>query len=184
MLARKELFGVLESERLFFRKIEDRDFSAVAQSLRDPGVQKVWEHIFSDDDVREWIKKRQQGYRDNGIDYLLAVEKASKEVVGQIGLLQTELEGQRVWAVGYLLNSRFCGKGYATEGARTMVDYGFHRRKLPKIVCDITPTNRASIAVAKRLGMVETGSFVKIYRGKRMPHLIFELQNPDEAHSR
>lgn len=47
-----------------------------------------------------------------------------------------------------------------------MAEYAFHTLKIPKIVCVIRPMNKASIAVAKRIGMVETGSFVKLYRGE------------------
>ncbi|HMM31246.1 MAG TPA: GNAT family N-acetyltransferase [Clostridia bacterium] len=166
---------MIQSERLVFRKIVDRDFEAIAKIMRDEGVQRVWEHYFSDDDVREWIHRRKKGYENNGIDYLLAINKLSLEVVGQIGLLKENIEGEEIWGIGYILMSRYYGNGYATEGAKAMVDYAFNTLKIPKIICDIRPMNKSSIAVAKRIGMVETGMFVKNYRGVEMPHLIFAL---------
>ena len=166
---------MLESERLIFRKIEDSDFPFIAEIMRDQGVQKIWEHYFSDDEIREWIEKRKTGYRNNGIDYLLAIHKQTNEIVGQIGLLKETIEGESVWGIGYILISRYYGNGYATEGARKMVDYAFQTLKASKVICDIRPTNTPSIAVAKRIGMTEVGSFIKIYRGKEMPHLVFEL---------
>ena len=166
---------MLESERLIFRKIEDSDFPFIAEIMRDQGVQKIWEHYFSDDDIREWIEKRKTGYRNNGIDYLLAIHKQTNEIVGQIGLLKETIEGESVWGIGSILISRYYGNGYATEGARKMVDYAFPTLKASKVICDIRPTNTPSIAVAKRIGMTEVGSFIKIYRGKEMPHLVFEL---------
>ncbi len=173
---------MLESERLLFRKIESSDFPIIAEMMREEQVRNIWEHYFSDDDVTAWIEKRQKGYQNHGIDYLLAVSKESHEAVGQIGLLKEVINGQEVWGIGYILRSRYCGNGYATEGAKAMADYAFHTLKVPKLVCDIRPMNLPSIAVAKRIGMVETGSFVKQYRGKQMPHLIFELhRDADEA---
>lgn len=166
---------VLESERLVFRKIEDNDFPVIAEIMRDKGVQKVWEHYFSDDDVKEWISRRKKGYEDNGIDYFLAVHKRTGKPVGQIGLLKETINNETVWGIGYILLSRFCGNGYAAEGAKAMADYAFRTLNADRIVCDIRPMNTASIAVAKRIGMIETGSFIKKYRGKDMPHLIFEL---------
>lgn len=166
---------MLESERLIFRKIEDSDFPFIAEIMRDQGVQKIWEHYFSDDDIREWIEKRKTGYRNNGIDYFLAIHKQTNEIVGQIGLLKETIEGESVWGIGYILISRYYGNGYATEGARKMVDYAFQTLKASKVICDIRPINTPSIAVAKRIGMTEVGSFIKIYRGKEMPHLVFEL---------
>ena len=171
---------VIQSERLIFRKMEECDFAVVAEMMRDDAVRAVWEHDFSDEDVREWMARRQKGYRENGIDYLLAVEKESGEAVGQIGLLKSSIDGEEIWEIGYILLSRYHGRGYATEGAKAMAEYAFHTLNIPKIVCDIRPMNKASIAVAKRIGMVETGSFVKVYMGKEMPHLIFELKKRNQ----
>lgn len=171
---------MLQSERLVFRKIEESDTEVIAKIMRDEGVQKVWEHYFSDEDVKDWIERRQKGYRDNGIDYLLAINKQTNKIVGQIGLLKETIEKEEVWGIGYILMSQYCGNGYATEGAKAMVDYAFHTLKVSKIVCDIRPMNQASISVAKRIGMTETGLFIKKYKGMEMPHLIFELRNKKE----
>lgn len=168
---------MLESERLIFRKIEESDAPVIAKIMRDEGVQKIWEHYFSDEDVNDWIARRKNGYEANGIDYLLAINKQTSEAVGQIGLLKERINDEEVWGIGYILMSKYCGNGYATEGAKTMADYAFHQLNVSKIVCDIRPMNTASIAVAKRIGMVETGSFIKIYKGMEMPHLIFELRS-------
>ena len=48
--------------------------------MNDKGVQHVWEHYFSDEDVHEWIRRRLKGYLENGIDYLLAINKEINEV--------------------------------------------------------------------------------------------------------
>lgn len=170
---------VLQSGRLVFREIEEGDAPVIAQIMRDEGVQKVWGHYFTDDDVSAWIERRREGYRKNGIDYLLAVKKETDEVIGQIGLLKEIIDGEEVWGIGYILLGKYCRNGYATEGAKAMAQYAFETLKADKIVCDIRPMNKASIAVAKRIGMAETGIFTKIYQGKEMPHLIFELEQTD-----
>lgn len=172
---------MIQSKRLEFREIDDNHFEITAKIMRDEGVQKVWEHYFTDDDVKEWISRRKRGYKLNGIDYLLAVNRISQEVVGQIGLLKEENGDKETWGIGYILLSRHYGNGYATEGAGAMVDYAFNILNVPRVVCDIRPMNKPSIAVAKRLGMRETGVFIKHYHGTEMTHLIFELSK--EAYS-
>jgi ribosomal-protein-alanine N-acetyltransferase len=166
---------MIQSERFIFREIEESDFEFIAKIMRDEGVQKVWERYFLDEDVREWIERRKKGYKNNGVDYLLTINKLTQEVVGQIGLLRENIDGEEVWGIGYILMSEYYGKGYATEGAKAMVDYAFNILKASKIVCDIRSMNKSSIAVAKRIGMAETGIFLKKYKGMEMPHLIFEL---------
>ena len=165
----------LDSERLFYREMDESDFDTVAGILRDPEVRRIWEQDFPDEEVRAWIERRQQGYRANGIDYLLAVEKATGTPVGQVGVLREEIDGRTVWGVGYILHGDCRGRGYATEGARRMAAYAFDELGADRIVCDIRPINGASLAVARRLGMTRTGSFVKMVHGQPMEHLIFTL---------
>ena len=168
---------MIQSKRLIFREIEESDFETIAVILRDEGVQTVWEHYFSDEEVKAWIEKRKSGYANYGVDYFLAIDKLTQEVVGQIGLLKENIDGEEVWGIGYILKGEYYGKGYATEGAQAMADHAFHTLKTPKVICEIRPMNQASIAVAKRLGMTEAGMFVKEYRGMEMPHLTFELHS-------
>ncbi len=52
---------MIQSERLTFRKIGEDDFEIVAKMMRDAAVQRIWEHYFSDDDVKEWIDRRKKG---------------------------------------------------------------------------------------------------------------------------
>lgn len=79
-------------------------------------------------------------------------------MVGQIGILRENIEGKDVWGIGYILNSDARGCGYATEGAKAMAEYAFETMGVEKLICDIRPMNTESIAVAKRIGMKETGS--------------------------
>lgn len=162
----------LESERLTYREITEQDFEIVAGILRDPEVCRIWEQDFSDEEVWAWIARRQEGYRKSGIDYLLALDKATGQPVGQIGVLREEINGEKVWG-----DCR--KKGYATEGARRMATYAFAELGAGKIICDIRPINGPSLAVAQRLHMTETGSFVKRVHGVEMVHLLFVLHPED-----
>lgn len=78
------------------------------------------------------------------------VEKASREVVGTVGLWfpgewpEPELK----WA----LRRRFWGKGYATEAASAVRDMVQMSLKWSRLISLIFPGNRRSVAVASRLG--------------------------------
>ena len=111
----------------------------------------------------------------------LALEVSSGELVGMIDIRHRLNDHLLNFGghIGYSVRPSCRRKGYATEGAKAMADYAFALLGAKRIVCDIRPMNVASIAVAKRIGMVKTGSFVKNYRGKRMEHLIFELRCPE-----
>ena len=52
---------------------------------------------------------------------------------------------------------------------------------LDEVIAEIRPENKKSRRVAERLGMTISGSFVKTYKGKEMPHLIYVLKKPQKS---
>ncbi len=55
--------------------------------------------------------------------------------------------------IGWRLGSKNWGKGYATEGAKAALEYGFKNCGLSEIVSFTVPNNERSIAVMERIGM-------------------------------
>lgn len=166
----------LTSERLAYRRMSERDFPALCRMLQDPQVMYAWEHAFSDDEVRAWLDRRRAGYAARGYDYFLAVDPSTGEAVGQIGLLDEEIDGRHFVGLGYILCRDAWGRGYATEGARTMLQYAFEALGAEEVVATIRPENTASRRVAQRLGMALEGEYVKRYRGRDMVHLIYRAR--------
>lgn len=167
---------MIETERLILRKMTVEDFDAVAEMLRDERVMYAWEKTFSDEEITAWIQRRIAGYEKNGTDYFLALEKTQGRPVGQIGLLQEEIEGKSVYGLGWILNYKDRGQGYAAEGARGLVRYAFDTLGLSELVADIRPQNMASRKVAESLNMQVEGSFIKHWDGKEMEHLLYVLR--------
>ena len=59
--------------------------------------------------------------------------------------------------VGYRLLFEAWGKGYATEGARALVDYGFDRLGVTRIIGVTHPDNKASQHVLRKSGLSDSG---------------------------
>lgn len=74
---------------------------------------------------------------------------------GFIGLLVPRFEAHFTPCVevGWRLATDFWGHGYATEGARAALAFGFESLKLQEIVSYTVPANRRSRQVMERLGM-------------------------------
>ncbi len=51
------------------------------------------------------------------------------------------------------MGSQFWGKGYATEAAQAVVQYGFTVLHIPEIVAFTVPANTQSLRVMEKLGM-------------------------------
>jgi RimJ/RimL family protein N-acetyltransferase len=54
--------------------------------------------------------------------------------------------------VGWTLGKPYWGAGYATEAAAAAMRYGFLTQKVNRLISCIDPDNKASQAVAARLG--------------------------------
>jgi RimJ/RimL family protein N-acetyltransferase len=73
---------------------------------------------------------------------------------------------------GYAIFDPFCGRGYATEAARMLMDIAEERANVRHFVLAISPTNAPSLAIARKLGFVRTGDQIDVERG--LEH-VFEL---------
>ena len=92
--------------------------------------------------------------------------------------MKTTMNGNEVVEIGYIFDNTYWHNGYATEAAESLIAYAFDSLELPAVYCSIRPENKASIRVAKRLGMESCSSHIVVYRGKEMPHIIYKLKKP------
>jgi RimJ/RimL family protein N-acetyltransferase len=89
----------------------------------------------------------------------LGVWRASRRDTGAfIGWFSLKYAGKSPdIEVGYRLRPQAWGQGFATEGARALVDYGFDDLDLDRIIGVIHPGNKASRRVLMKAGMVDVG---------------------------
>lgn len=170
--------NIIETERLAIRKLTHDDFETLLAIMGKPEVMYAWEHGFNKDDVRAWIERQLIRYTKDGVGYFAVELKESGLLIGQAGLMKTTINGNEVVEIGYIFDNAYWHNGYATEAVKSLIDYAFDSLKLPTVYCSIRPENKASIRVAKRLGMESFGSHTVVYRGKEMPHIIYQLENP------
>src|SRR3954447_435192 len=146
---------ILETERLILRapRAEDLEpwvaFSGDEETMRYiGGVQPrsvAWRGICSA--VGAWTIR--------GFSWFSVIEKASGRWVGRLGPWQPE-----DWPgteVGWGIAREAWGKGYATEGATAAMDYVFDVLGWREAIHTIDPENRASQALAQRLGSTLKG---------------------------
>lgn len=167
---------ILETKRLYLRKMEQSDYSALCKILQDEEVMYAYEHAFSDEEVQEWLDRQRKRYEDYGFGLWLVVLKDTDEVIGQCGLTMQECNGKQVIEIGYLFQKAYWHKGYATEAAVACKKYAFETLKAKEVFSIIRDNNIPSQKVAKRNGMKVVDQFVKHYYGIDMPHLVFSIK--------
>jgi RimJ/RimL family protein N-acetyltransferase len=141
---------ILETERLQLRAFRLSDFDDYAAMCGDPEVtrylmtrfdrEQSWRHLAFL--VGHWVLR---GYGMWAVE-----EKGTGAFVGRIGF--AEPEGWPGFELAWTLVRPFWGRGYATEGARAALAYGFNVLRKARVVSLIHPENQASIRLAGRLG--------------------------------
>ena len=164
---------ILESQRLRFRRIEPADFLSLCELLQDKEVMYAWEHAFSEEDILNWMERTFARYQVDGFGHFAAIEKGTGAFLGVIGPIIEVVEDVSYTGLGYILKKEYWGKGYATEGAKACMEHAFTVLGAEMVIAEIRPENLSSRKVAERLGMRVEREFVKHYRGKDMPHLIY-----------
>jgi hypothetical protein len=165
---------ILETDRLLLRSIETADAAAFYTLFADPEVMRFGDGPQTETWVNEWIVWVRQGYAQQGYGPLAVVEKSSVSVIGYCGLFFFEdINGAAEIELGYRLLPEAWGKGYATEAGTAVRDYAFEILGLPRLISLIDPANNASIAVAKKLGMVREGEVM--LEGYTHPDFVFSL---------
>jgi RimJ/RimL family protein N-acetyltransferase len=164
----------LATERLVIRPMVMTDLDAVHGLYADLAVTQVEQANAPLEELRRWLEwttlsygelahLNQPPYGDRAITL-----KASSQLIGVCGFVPlldafsrlpffrgvgpeglNSTEFGLYWAVAPAHQRR----GYATEAARALVDYGFGQLRLNRIVATTRYENVASIGVMRRLGM-------------------------------
>lgn len=141
----------LETERLLLRPFVASDLDAYAAMTADAEVmQYMGGGVQYRVEAERSLEFVQHHWLQRGFGLWAAEERASGELVGRIGLLQ--LDGRPGLELGWLVARARWGEGFASEGGRASLDWGFEQLETERILSFIDPRNEASIRVAQKLG--------------------------------
>ncbi|NMP23191.1 GNAT family N-acetyltransferase [Sulfobacillus harzensis] len=146
--------AVIETERLYLRRMHAGDLEALMEIFSDPVAMQYYPRTRSRVEVKDWIHWTENNYRDYGVGLWIVESKDTGTILGQCGIIPQAIhEPVQEWEVGYLFIRRHWGHGYATEAARACRDYAFTHLAADHAISIINPLNQPSIKVAERNGM-------------------------------
>ncbi|HEY9636577.1 MAG TPA: GNAT family N-acetyltransferase [Coleofasciculaceae cyanobacterium] len=112
-------------------------------------------HPYEDGMAEEWIKTHPAAFEEGtGVNFAIALRE-SGELCGAIGL-GIDAENNNA-ELGYWIGKPYWGKGYCTEAARAVVEYGFEVIGLHRIQATHFSHNPASGRVMQKIGMSYEG---------------------------
>jgi len=149
----------LTTERLILREFVETDWRDVLDYQPDPRFLRFypwWERTPADVQqfVNQFIAWQKASPR---IRFQLAIVlPTTDQLVGCCGIRKAEANAT-VADIGYELNPAYWGRGYATEAAGAMIEFGFRELKLHRISASCVAENSASARVLEKLGMRREG---------------------------
>lgn len=165
---------VIETERLKIRPWSEDDLDHYLLLANDVGYNCFslpGQFALDPEEAKERIKDRVDLVNSKKVGKFLLFLKDSGAVIGTCGLGAYKLDNQEEMELGYRLRLQYWEKGFATEASRAILNDGFKRLNLKRIVAFAVPQNRPSIRVVEKLGF----QYIKNFMHAEIPHALYEL---------
>jgi RimJ/RimL family protein N-acetyltransferase len=144
---------MIETDRLMLRIMREEDTEPMFDIFSDPVAMRYFGVIFDRDRMNRWVQSNLEHHKEHGFSLYTVILKENGEIIGDCGLETDEIEGESVVGIGFDFRRKYWHKGYATEAARAVLEYGFTQFGFEKISGWIDPENAPSQRVAERIGM-------------------------------
>lgn len=146
---------ILETKRLLLRRQITEDLDDLWALYCDPEITKyIPDAPRSRAEAKEELEWHRHGHpRFPELGLWATIDKETGKFIGRCGLLPWTIEGQNEVEVAYTIARDYWGKGLATEASQAILQYGFQKLNLPRLICLIDPENVASQKVAEKIGM-------------------------------
>jgi RimJ/RimL family protein N-acetyltransferase len=146
---------MIETERLLLRPWSDADREPFGAMNADPEVMRYMGRRLDRPGSDALIDRIVQGWLADGFGLWAVERRPDDRFIGFVGLSRPSFDAPFMPAVevGWRLSREAWGYGYATEGGRASLRYGFEKVGLDEIVSLTTVRNLRSRRVMERLGM-------------------------------
>lgn len=168
----------IETERLILRRFVQEDLNEFAAICADRDVMRyasLTGKPLKRIQAWNWMAQAEGHWQLRGYGMWAVEEKSTQHLIGRIGLqfMEDFPDIEAAW----LLGKPFWGQGYALEGARAAIKYGFRKLGKESFISMIFPQNTPSIRLAERLGEVRDGEIT--LHGQRL--LVYRINKKDFA---
>jgi ribosomal-protein-alanine N-acetyltransferase len=119
---------------------------------------------------------------DTGIRWGITL-KGSDDLIGSAGLYKWMKKTSQV-ETGYDLDPKYMGQGIMTEAMTAIIRYAFEVMKFNRIEALVSPRNKGSLRLVRRLGFRKEGTLREhdFYNGKFTDDFLFSILKRDWQH--
>ena len=144
----------METERLLLRKYKLAEKKHLIKLFTDEKVMKrVGDGVLTVKKAEDIFNKLIGELYPKGIETIYGVfSRKDQTFIGHAAIRPRQSE-ENQWEIGYILKSEEWGKGYATEIAGKLVEFGFNEMQLKNVFATVDTDNFASIRILEKIGM-------------------------------
>lgn len=175
---------VFKSERLGFRNWELSDLDQMAAISGDPEVMAFFPKVQDKAFVLDFIVRMQKEFTEKGFCYFAVEILETSEFIGFIGLHQQTFESDFTPCIdiGWRLKTAVWNQGYAAEGAKRCIEYGFSKLGIDEIFSMTPKLNLKSERIMQKAGMhyVKDFDLELLKDDERLrPCILYQIQKKD-----
>lgn len=164
----------ISTARLHVRNFKPEDWRAVYEYTSNVKVMKyIPGGVFTEQQAQEFVLKHSGDGRQKGEDVATGEDEQKGEDVQNFAVSLTDERrlighisfhkyfGEHTYEIGWVFHPAYYRKGYATEAAKAIVQFGFEQMQLHRIIATCQPENTASYRIMEKIGMRREGFFEK-----------------------
>ena len=179
-LIRSNKLNILETERLILRTWNESDILPFSIMNGDNQVMEFFPNILSKEETFALYERITTDIERRGFGLFAVEAKQTQDFMGFIGFDEPRFSSYFTPCVeiGWRLDKRFWDQGYATEGAKACLEYGFSTLGFKEVVSFTSKLNTKSIAVMKNIGMTYESDFEhpKVVEGHPLrTHVLYRI---------
>lgn len=146
---------ILTTDRLLLREFEESDWQAILTYQSDPLYLQYnpWTSR-TEEDVRHFVQtfiSWSEEQPRNKFQWAIVLP-AEGQLIGNCGIRMRSSYAMDA-DIGYELDNRYWGNGYATEAAHALLAFGFRELRMHRIWAHCVAENVASARVLEKIGM-------------------------------
>lgn len=159
---------LFETPRLALRPLTLDDTDALLAVLGDPVAMVHYPAPYTREMTVGWIEWSLRNYAKYGFGLWAVIGKEDGRLIGDCGITVQQIDGVGREEIGYHILRELWKRGYATEAAAGVRDYGFGTLGLKHLISWMGVDNLASRRVAERIGMTFEKQTVNRFGGAQV----------------
>jgi RimJ/RimL family protein N-acetyltransferase len=146
---------LFKSPRLGFRTWKPEDLAPFSIMNQDNEVMRNFPKTLTEAESQGFIDRMVEMQNRLGFCYFAVDEIESGQFIGFIGLAEKKFDDSPTpfIDIGWRLAPEFWNKGYATEGAKRVLEFAKNELQFTEVISIATASNSNSIKVMKKIGM-------------------------------